>query len=179
MHNYSYNVVWSEQDNCYIATSPEFQRVSAFGDTPQEALNELSIVMEGVIETYEEEGWPLPEPRKKQKYSGQFRVRLPKSLHQQLAEKADIEEVSLNTLVVQYLSASVAEANSRSNRHQDITVIRIHSDKAKISSRPALAQGLPAEAHVYTPPAQEHYYYIVNQSTPPLANLLPVSQTYG
>jgi len=67
----------------YIATSPEFQRVSAFGDTPQAALDELRIVLEGVIETYKEVGWELLQAKKRQAYSGQFRVRLPKALSKQ------------------------------------------------------------------------------------------------
>lgn len=173
MHSYSYNVVWSEKDNCYIATSPEFQRVSAFGNTPQDALDELSVVMEGVIETYKEEGWPLPEPRKMQEYSGQFRVRLPKSLHRQLAEQADKEDVSLNTLVVQYLSTA-AEANSRFHRQQDVTVIRIYGNRAKISSGSTLVQGFLAEAYGYTPPTQKKDYYILNQGASS-NKLLPVS----
>lgn len=37
-------------------------------------------------------------------YSGQFRLRLPRSLHGWLAARADLDGVSLNTLVVQLLA---------------------------------------------------------------------------
>ena len=58
---YSYRVAWSDTDNAWIAISPEFGRtVSAFGDTPQEAMTELDIARGGVIEIYASESHPLP-----------------------------------------------------------------------------------------------------------------------
>jgi predicted RNase H-like HicB family nuclease len=63
MNHYSFQVFWSEEDGNYIAIVPEFRSVSAFGDTPEEALSAVQIALEMVIEDYEEEGWPLPEPQ--------------------------------------------------------------------------------------------------------------------
>lgn len=113
MHEYSYQVAWSDEDNCYIATSPEFPGLSAWGDTHQEAVKEFDVVLEASIEIYKEKGWELPRPHKIQEYSGQFRLRLPKSLHGRLAEQAAREGVSLNTLTVQYLAAGLASSNNR------------------------------------------------------------------
>jgi len=59
---YSYRVAWSADDDCWIAISPEFGcSVSAHGDTPQEAIAELDIVISGVVETYAAESWTLPK----------------------------------------------------------------------------------------------------------------------
>ena len=113
MYNYSYRVVWSDKDECYIATCPEFPHLSAFGDTAPEALGELNVAMELAIDVYTEEGWKLPEPQKVHEYSGQFRLRLPKGLHRKLAIQAESEGVSLNTLSIQYLSEGLAESVSR------------------------------------------------------------------
>lgn len=104
MSNYSFNVFWSQPDQCYIALSPEFEDLSAFGSTPEEALAEMQTVLAMAIETYEEKGWALPESKPPPEYSGQFRVRLPKTLHAKLAAQAVFEGVSLNTLVVNLLS---------------------------------------------------------------------------
>lgn len=109
MLNYSFRVKWGEEDGCYFATCPEFPFLSAFGDTAQEALQELAVALEGAIEAYQEEGWKLPEPQGISEYSGQFRLRLPKSLHAGLAARAEDEGVSLNTLAVQYLAAGLGE----------------------------------------------------------------------
>ncbi|HET7076091.1 MAG TPA: type II toxin-antitoxin system HicB family antitoxin [Chloroflexia bacterium] len=62
MDKYSFNIFWSEEDNSYFAICPEFPGLSAFGDTPEQALAEGKIVLEITIETYKEEGLPLPEP---------------------------------------------------------------------------------------------------------------------
>jgi len=113
MDSYSYSVTWSDEDECYVATSPEFPRLSAFGDTAQAALYELGTVLEAALEIYAEEGWSLPEPRKLHEYSGQFRLRLPKSLHAGLSEQAEREGVSLNTLAVQYLAEGLQGSNNR------------------------------------------------------------------
>jgi predicted RNase H-like HicB family nuclease len=115
MKNYSFKVFWSEEDKGYIAVCPEFPGISAFGDTPEQALAEVKIPLEMAIETYEEEGWSLPEPRIHTEHSGQFRVRLPKHLHAKLAAQAEEEGVSLNTLVATYLAEAVG-ANSTLNR---------------------------------------------------------------
>lgn len=113
MANYSYRVAWSKDDESYIATSPEFPGLSAFGDTATEALEELGSVIEAALEVYAEEGWTPPEPETLHRYSGQFRLRLPKSLHAGLAERAAGEGVSLNMLAVQYLAKGLEGSNHR------------------------------------------------------------------
>lgn len=110
MNKYSFYVAWSDGDNGYIATCPEFPGLSAFGETADEALSEAKIALEMFVEVYKEEGQPLPKPIARQKYSGQFRLRLPKSLHARLSHQAEIEEVSLNTLAVSYLSEGIARS---------------------------------------------------------------------
>jgi predicted RNase H-like HicB family nuclease len=101
-HTYSFHVFWSDEDEAYIATCPEFPSLSAFGDTPDEALREGEAVLESFIDIYREDGRPLPEP---QTYSGKLNVRLPKSLHGALAKRAEQEGVSLNTLIVTALGS--------------------------------------------------------------------------
>ena len=104
---YSFKVFWSDEDQAYIATCPDFPGVSGFGDTTEQALAEAAVSLRLAVETYQEEGWPLPEPQAQPSYSGQFRVRLPKSLHAQVVEQATVEGVSLNTVIVTYLSEAV------------------------------------------------------------------------
>lgn len=47
---YSINIFWSNEDNSYIATIPEMEGLSAFGDTPEEALKEARQAAKGFIE---------------------------------------------------------------------------------------------------------------------------------
>ncbi len=104
MSKYSSHVIWSDEDGGFIATCPEFPNLSGFGEAPEQALLELGKAVDLAVGTYEAEGWTLPEPRERPEHSGQFRLRLPKRLHAWLAEEAQREGVSLNTLVVTRLA---------------------------------------------------------------------------
>ena len=104
METFSIRIIWSDEDGGYIATSPEFEHLSALGATPQEAAAQLESVVRVAIETFRESGWPLPTPKRVHEHSGQLRVRLPRSLHGRLADEAGRDGVSLNTLIVNYLS---------------------------------------------------------------------------
>ena len=103
---YDFSLRWSEEDAAFLATCSSFPDLSAFGSTPEEALAEARVVLEMLIEEYRDEGVPLPEPHSYTPHSGQVRLRMPKSLHRSLAERAEREGVSLNTLMVSVLSAS-------------------------------------------------------------------------
>lgn len=103
--NYSFRVAWSPEDQGYIALSSEFPTLSSFGDTATEAVAELQEAITGAIEILEEAGDPVPPARGLPKYSGQFRLRIPRTLHGQLAARAEAEGVSLNSLVAGYLAA--------------------------------------------------------------------------
>ena len=78
MNRYSMNIFWSDEDESYIATCPEFPGLSAFGETPEEALAEAQIALQLFIDTYNEDGLPLPEPQVADKM-GTFRIPSSKS----------------------------------------------------------------------------------------------------
>lgn len=105
MSDYSVLIRWSDEDEGYIATSPELSGVSAFGESPEEALEELKAAREGYIEVFEEDGCELPQPQVVKPYSGQLRIRLPKTLHESLSIEAQNEGVSLNSYISNLLSA--------------------------------------------------------------------------
>ncbi|HSM61476.1 MAG TPA: toxin-antitoxin system HicB family antitoxin [Longimicrobiales bacterium] len=103
-YRYSVDACWSDEDQAFVAVCPELGGLSALGATRQEAVVALEEVVEMALEAVAAEGKPLPVPRVRPAYSGQFRVRLPRSLHAWLAEEAAREGVSLNTFVVTRLS---------------------------------------------------------------------------
>ena len=43
---YSARIVWSDEDGGYVATAPELEGVSAFGETLEDALTELGVARE-------------------------------------------------------------------------------------------------------------------------------------
>lgn len=62
---------------------------------------------------------PIPKPSSINKYSGQWRIRLPKSLHAQLDIKAKLEGVSLNTLAVTLLAEGIGRRNIVNHSHKN------------------------------------------------------------
>lgn len=61
----------------------------------------------GWIEDALENGDPVPEPRPDEGYSGKVNLRMPRSLHRDLAHRAEQEGVSLNQVMITALARSV------------------------------------------------------------------------
>jgi predicted HicB family RNase H-like nuclease len=51
-----------------------------------------------------ENGYEIPEPDSLEDYSGQFKLRIPKTLHRELAEKSKQEGISMNQYCMYLLS---------------------------------------------------------------------------
>lgn len=109
MFKYSVSIKWSDDDEGFIAFVPELPGLSAFGNSPQEAAAELEIAEEAYLESLREAGEAIPAPETYVPYSGQIRLRMPKSLHAKLAQAATEENVSLNTYLVSLLSEGRSE----------------------------------------------------------------------
>jgi len=63
MKDYHINIFYSDEDEGYIADIPDFEMCSAFGETPQEALEQVLIAKAAIIEVMREKGQAIPEPR--------------------------------------------------------------------------------------------------------------------
>jgi predicted RNase H-like HicB family nuclease len=103
-NNYAINLIWSDEDNGYIAIVPEFSNLTAFGETPQQAIEEAQVALSAMLESLVNDGIELPEPRKLSRHSGQLRIRIPTSLHTRLARDAEIDGVSLNSHILNILA---------------------------------------------------------------------------
>jgi antitoxin HicB len=97
------------------------------GATQEEALAMIRDAMRGWLAVSLEDGDPIPEPRPDEEYSGQFRVRISRSLHRKLVETAEEEGISLN----QYVGLALAEAvGAKQTRSQNAD-----ADKPQRSAR--------------------------------------------
>ena len=112
IEHYSRHVYFDPEEREYVALCSEFPHLSAFGESPTEALADLDVVLQAAIAVHQDEGWPIPEPSPPPPVeplpSGRFVARLPKSLHARLVRTARRENVSLNTLVITLLAAGAA-----------------------------------------------------------------------
>src|SRR5260370_27420008 len=63
-HHYSIVIQWSDEDQAYIVSLPEFLGCKTHGGTYEEAAKHGREVIELLVESYIEEGKPLPKPQK-------------------------------------------------------------------------------------------------------------------
>lgn len=91
----------------YVATTIELPAISGCGDTPDEAYNELKTAFKLVYESFKEDNEEMPRPLSDRKFSGQFRIRIPKDLHYELAKTALMQKISINQLVNYLLTKGV------------------------------------------------------------------------
>ena len=63
MHKYQIVINWSTADNAYIAQAPELPGCMTHGDTQQEALAEIDQAITLWLETAQEFGDPIPQPK--------------------------------------------------------------------------------------------------------------------
>ena len=108
-NKYSANIYWSNDDECFVALIPGFSGLAAFGETKEEAAREIQVALELMLEGLQEEGIAPPEPRLLPEHSGQLRIRIPKSLHTDLAIEAERQGVSLNTHITSLLAREQGE----------------------------------------------------------------------
>lgn len=66
MYKYAIEIFYSEEDEGYIAVVPELPDCSAFGETEEEALEEIKIVIDLWLETAKKEGREIPKPAGKE-----------------------------------------------------------------------------------------------------------------
>jgi antitoxin HicB len=102
----------------WTASVDELSGCMARGDTADEAVTNLRPAMEAwfTAALAEHRAIPLPSKRVSSRsadsYSGRFLVRMPKTLHAQLAQAAEARQVSLNRFVTDLLSTAVERDDS-------------------------------------------------------------------
>lgn len=107
----------------YVAELCDLPGCITVGETVREALANLSSARVLWLKTAFERGDEIPLPSTDETYSGKILVRMPRSLHRRLAERADHEGVSLNQLVITVLAHGLGE--------------RGHSPGSTYATRPA------------------------------------------
>ncbi|MEG6614916.1 type II toxin-antitoxin system HicB family antitoxin [Peptococcaceae bacterium 1198_IL3148] len=100
-----------DKEECgFVVEIPELPGCISQGETKEEALAMIEDAKVGWLETAIELGIEIPEPvPEDDEFSGRFVLRLPKSLHRDLADRAKRENVSLNQLTTYLLSSALGK----------------------------------------------------------------------
>jgi antitoxin HicB len=97
----------------WLCEIPDLPGCMGDGKTPEQAIRDAKKAFYAWVATALEFGDPVPAPSS---YSGNWRMRAPKSLHRRLAERARSEGVSLNTLAVSLLAEGLGVREKGSRR---------------------------------------------------------------
>jgi RNA polymerase sigma-B factor len=92
----------------WSAQVEELPGCTAEGATAEAAAAGIEEAMRRWVKAAEAEGREIPKPRSVASHSGRLLVRMPQSLHAQLARIAEREEVSLNQFITGALAAAVS-----------------------------------------------------------------------
>jgi antitoxin HicB len=106
-------VEWSDEDQAFIARVPALPGCLAPGATAEKAAHEAEVAAGLILDVMKEDGRVPPPVDAVADYSGQLRLRLPKSLHETVSQLATAEGVSINTLML----SLIAEGCGRRSAH--------------------------------------------------------------
>ena len=104
---YRVEIIEDKADGGFALHHPELPGCITCAATVEEGLKLLEDAKRSWISACLEDGISVPEPIRLEDYSGQFKLRLPKSLHKRLSEKSSEEGVSMNQYCVYLLSKGI------------------------------------------------------------------------
>jgi len=94
-------------EDYWIARILELPHCMTHGATPEEAIRDIEDAKYEWLKSNLEAGLPVPEPAR---FTGQYHLRMPPSLHEALARKSESEDVSLNQFMITALARAVGYA---------------------------------------------------------------------
>ena len=100
--SYRMEIVEDKDEGGFVVSYPDLPGCITCGETVE------SAVAKAWFEAALEEGVEIHEPDSLEDYSGQFKLRIPRSLHRSLAEHSQREGISMNQYCVYLLSRNDA-----------------------------------------------------------------------
>jgi antitoxin HicB len=97
-------VISGDGEEGFLIEVPDLPGCMTAGETIDEAVAMLPEAMTAWLESVLLHGEEVPEPSETPAYSGKLLVRMPKTLHRHLIERAKAEGVSANQLAVALLA---------------------------------------------------------------------------
>lgn len=94
--SYRMEVVEDNEEGGFVVTFPDLPGCITCGETIETAIANAMDAKKTWLEAALEEGLEIREPDSLEDYSGQFKLRIPRSLHRSLAEHSKREGISMN-----------------------------------------------------------------------------------
>lgn len=103
-----------EEGGGYLVSFPDFAECISDGETVEEAIANGREALAATIAALRASKLPVPKPNSGGVASGRFVTRVPRTVHAQLATRARAEGVSLNALVLSFVSQGLGQKAGRS-----------------------------------------------------------------
>ncbi len=110
--NYRMEIVEDTEEGGFVVSYPELPGCITCGETIESAAANALDAKKAWLEAAIDENIEIYEPDSLENYSGQFKIRMPRSLHRSLAEHSKREGISMNQYCV-YLLAKNDTAYSK------------------------------------------------------------------
>lgn len=105
---YRMEIVPDVEEGGYTVTFPDLPGCITCGETLEWAISNAADAKKAWLEVALDEGIEIAKPDALSDYSGQFKLRIPKSLHRQLSENSKREGISMNQYCLYLLSRNDA-----------------------------------------------------------------------
>lgn len=105
---YRMEIVEDKDEGGFVLSYPELPGCITIGKTLEEAIANSTDAKHEWLCAALEDGVTIPEPDSLEEYSGQFKLRIPRSLHKILSEHSKREGISMNQYCVYLLSRNDA-----------------------------------------------------------------------
>lgn len=105
---YRMEIVEDKEEGGYVISFPDLPGCITCGDTIESAVANAMDAKKEWLEAAIEEGIEIYKPDSLEDYSGQFKIRIPKSLHRDLSEHSKREGISMNQYCLYLLSKNDA-----------------------------------------------------------------------
>jgi antitoxin HicB len=99
----------ADEGTGYLIDFPDVPLCMSDGATVEEAIANGRDALKCCLLTMKEFGDPIPKPGSAEASSGQFRLRVPKTMHARLTRRAEQEGVSLNTLAATLIAEGLGK----------------------------------------------------------------------
>ena len=105
---YRMEIVEDEEEGGFVVSYPDLPGCITCGETIESAVQNALDAKRIWIEAALEERIEIYEPDSLENYSGQFKLRIPRSLHRSLAEHSQKEGISMNQYCIYLLTKNDA-----------------------------------------------------------------------
>ena len=106
--SYRMEIVEDKDEGGFVVSYPDLPGCITCGEKVEQAVANAQDAKKAWLEAALEDGAEIHEPDSLEGYSGQFKLRIPRSLHRSLAEHSQREGISMNQYCVYLLSKNDA-----------------------------------------------------------------------